>query len=126
MKPRLISDVINIVNPLPFDRLALSRLLEARLQSGCWPSKTKQRDDVSSKESINSACFHVLRGLLPRLYGQPVPKDRLGLFECVAPSHNYTRLSKLRGTATLEQASVQLRDDVEIELPLRAGQPIVV
>ena len=37
IKPRLISDVINLVDPLPIDRVYLAKLLDRKLRTGNWP-----------------------------------------------------------------------------------------
>jgi len=100
IKPRLISETIDIVDPVPFDRVALARLLEGKIQMGAWPRPSNGgagRRAHDHKDAINMAAYKLLRGRMPRLYGQ-VP-EQMGQFMRLAPDAAYDKLVKMRKTA---------------------------
>jgi len=90
VKPRMVADALTIVDPLPFDRAYLARLLEYRNRNGFWPPAPRSNDMESKSAELPpherdiSDHFHrLLNGRVPRLYGQAPP--RLGGFRQIAP-----------------------------------------
>lgn len=107
IKPRMVADALTIVDPLPFDRAYLARLLAYREKTGHWPPPPTPlpgmagplpaspfRMSSTSSSSVSSTdtarwqlCDHLTRllnGRTPRVYGQHPP--RLGGFRILAPN----------------------------------------
>lgn len=100
IKLSVVTDTVNIVDPLPFDREALVRVVERRME------EMRQRDRVgatgrspkprpSPAEQLEEDLQAVLRGAVPRRYGE-MPK-RLGKFRRICPgSAQFERAMKLK------------------------------
>uniref|UniRef100_A0A7S4CEW4 Uncharacterized protein n=1 Tax=Eutreptiella gymnastica TaxID=73025 RepID=A0A7S4CEW4_9EUGL len=97
VKTALIRDVVQLVNPVPFNRQALAAVLERRLQEYTRPQRGSLHKGMSRKaeQQLLARDLHeILEGRVPRLYGEePQFMDR---FERVAPSANYTKYCKLK------------------------------
>lgn len=91
VKSQLIKDVITLVNPLPFDRLALANVLKRRKQQRTGPARKSRRQgggllagtEAEEKEVLNVDLHAILKGANVRAAGE-MPHE-LGNFERVAP-----------------------------------------
>lgn len=91
VKRQLIKDVITLINPLPFDRVALAHVLKRRKQQRTGPARKSRRQgggllagtEAEEREVLNVDLHAVLRGASIRNVGV-MPAD-LGQFERVAP-----------------------------------------
>ena len=83
VKPQLLADILTMVDPLPFDRAYLAHMLAARAREGAWPVPPGLSPDASYDERLNAHFHRLLRGRVPRLFGQ-MPA-RLGAFRRLAP-----------------------------------------
>jgi hypothetical protein len=83
IKPRLIRDAVNLVAPLPTNRVFLEHVLARRAKTGHFePSVPKSRE--KKVIAANQVAHHLLCGERPRLVGE-MPA-RLGLFQRIAPA----------------------------------------
>lgn len=82
IKPQMIRDTINLVNPLPFHRVLLGKLLERKLKEGSF-----EHIAAKSKEEkwryMNEMLHFILLGRKPRVYGE-LP-EQMGLYQRIAP-----------------------------------------
>lgn len=100
VKGKLIKDVVNLIDPLPFDRLALGHVLKRRKQQRTGPSRKSRRQgggllagtEAEEKEMLNADLYAVLKGA--SLRGVGVMPESLGLFERVAPCTLLEQLEK--------------------------------
>lgn len=91
VKSQLVQDVVNVVDPLPFDRLALAHVLRRRKQQRTGPARKSRRQgggllagtEAEEREVLNADLHAVLKGASVRPVGF-TPAD-LGQFERVAP-----------------------------------------
>jgi tubulin polyglutamylase TTLL5 len=93
IKLQLVEDVLNIVDPINFDRKALIEVMERRLNIN-----QHQGNNVylySPTIQLNLDLNQIFRGKVPRAYGE-IPKN-LGNFERIAPSEESDRLIKMTG-----------------------------
>jgi len=102
VKAQLMEDVIELLEPLPFDRVALHATLMRRRQS-TGPDRVSRRRGggllagtaAEEREVLNTDLHAILKGRVPRVLG--TPPARLGGFECIAPCpllHHFTRMKK--------------------------------
>jgi hypothetical protein len=119
IKPVLIKDVIQLVNPLPYDRQDMLQLLVKRLKTGSWDGtkpakKTGERrkfvpatQEVTTNPATWAALQKVLGHVLPREYGQ-LPAQ-LGHFQPIAPSELYSKISTLKHSIPNRGRSLETR-----------------
>ncbi len=105
VKPRMVADALSIVDPLPFDRAYLARLLALRSKNGSWPPPPSASSSgyaaATARMSAGELARHqqaehftrLLNGRVPRVYGQPPP--RLGGFRQLAPNGQGTPFADL-------------------------------
>eukprot|EP00803_Ostreobium_quekettii_P007572 evm.model.scf_1250.2 EVM.evm.TU.scf_1250.2 scf_1250:5774-9632(-) len=82
IKEALISDVLSVVDPPPFDRQKLLQAVQNRLDAA--QAKSAATESNQRPQDWNDAIEEILHGRLPRQYGQ-LPAC-MGQFELVAPS----------------------------------------
>ena len=94
IKLPLVKDIINIVDPIDIDKLALLNVLERIIKI---KNNTKNKDVYlySPKIQLNIDLNNIFMGKLPRKYGE-VPKD-IGRFEMVCPSKESEKIIKMAG-----------------------------
>eukprot|EP00892_Ulva_mutabilis_P002227 jgi/Ulvmu1/12004/UM083_0017.1 len=91
VKGKLIKDVIKLVDPLPFDRLALAHVLKRRKHQRTGPARKSRRQgggllagtEAEEREVLNADLYAVLKGARIRAVGD-MPVEA-GNFERVAP-----------------------------------------
>ena len=90
----MVKDIINIVDPIDIDKLALLNVLERIIKI---KNNTKNKDVYlySPKIQLNIDLNNIFMGKLPRKYGG-VPKD-IGRFEMVCPSKESEKIIKMAG-----------------------------
>eukprot|EP00759_Apiculatamorpha_spiralis_P019821 PhF_6_TR25524/c0_g1_i3/m.35711 len=98
VKPQLIMDIIELLDPVPFDRVAMLQVVERRFEENMNtnPYRTHGGPTVKAKQAaLNKDLHKILRGRVPfRGYG--VPPEDMGHFEMIAPSPSYTKISKMK------------------------------
>ena len=87
VKPQLLRDIVNLLNPLPHDYEAIAACTQQYLAGREHKSFYASRVDF-----MNRHLSRILMGRKLRRYGE-VP-DNLGHFDVLAPSANYTKISK--------------------------------
>ena len=92
IKQRLIDDIIELVEPVDFDRKRLFEVLERRINEDFKQSTTA---NAYSKRLMNRDLTYILAGQVPRKFGD-MPK-KLGNFERIAPSSACDQYLKLIG-----------------------------
>eukprot|EP00741_Cyanophora_paradoxa_P021321 tig00021348_g20581.t1 len=85
VKVALVRDVVRLVAPIRYDRAALQEVLRRRLAD-----RTRQRPSTAATNQLNGDLFAVLRGAVPRGYGQPPSEP--GNFAMIAPSPAYSAI----------------------------------
>jgi len=83
VKPQMLADTLMLVDPLPFDRSYLAYMLAARAKTGAWPLPPGAAPDAAHEERLNAHLHRLLRGRVPRLFGQ-LPA-RMGGYRRLAP-----------------------------------------
>lgn len=93
VKPRVVKDTIQLLDPLPFDREALASCLQSRLV------KTQrsfldgiQARTADEKNQLSLVIQKILAGGRPRQYGE-LPQ-KIGLYERIAPSRRLQNLAR--------------------------------
>ena len=81
IKQKLIDDIIDLVDPMDFDRKRLFEVLERRINEDFKQSTTS---NAYSKRLMNRDLTYILNGRVPRKYGE-MPKQ-MGNFERIAPT----------------------------------------
>lgn len=92
IKGDLLQDVINLVDPVPFDRVALKHVLSRRQQQRTGPARRSRRQgggllsgtEAEEREVMNTDLHAILKGSHPRVVG--TMPQRMGKFQCIAPS----------------------------------------
>ena len=94
IKLPLVKDIINIVDPIDIDKLALLNVLERIIKI---KNNTKNKDVYlySPKIQLNIDLNNIFMGKLPRKYGE-LPKD-IGRFEMICPSKESEKIIKMAG-----------------------------
>ena len=82
IKQKLIDDIIELVDPVDFDRKRLFEVLERRINEDFKQSTTS---NAFSKRLMNRDLTYILSGQVPRKFGEMPQK--LGNFERIAPSN---------------------------------------
>lgn len=105
VKLQLVGDILNLVNPMNFDRAALLEVLERRLNiNKSYGSLNKNFGNQSINNNVylysptvqlNLDLNNIFKGEMPRAYGE-IPKS-LGNFEMIAPSDESNYLIKITG-----------------------------
>ena len=94
VKLNLVDDILNLVEPLNFDRRALVSILERRLQMDI--KKTINTTYIYSPQvQLNLDLNAIFRGKRPRMYGE-TPKN-LGNFEVLAPTEESEKVIRMSG-----------------------------
>lgn len=83
VKSKLIDDIIDLVDPLDFDRKRLFEVLERRINDDFKGGAIPQQG-ATGKRQMNKDLTYILNGRTPRKYGE-MPKQ-MGNFERIAPS----------------------------------------
>jgi hypothetical protein len=91
VKSELIRDVVNLVDPVPFDRVALQHVLKRRQQQRTGPARRSRRQgggllsgtEAEEREVLNTDLHAILKGLHPRAVG--TMPEKMGKFERIAP-----------------------------------------
>ena len=91
IKYQLIEDVIQLVDPLPFDRVALHGVLSRRKGQRAGPERLSRRQGggllagtaAEEREIVNTDLFAILKGEVPRAVG--AMPQHMGNFERIAP-----------------------------------------
>lgn len=86
VKQTLIDDTLDLINPLPFNRKKMIKVLERRVGE-------LQKGNVGSVSQLNADVAEILDGCKVRRYGE-MP-EKLGLFERIAPSPLLEQLQKV-------------------------------
>jgi len=97
VKTSLISDTLHLVDPLPFDRHQLARVLDRRIAEYTKPQRSRLHESCSrteQRQQLWQDLHHILGGRVPRAYGED-PKC-MAQFERIAPSANYGKYCKLK------------------------------
>jgi tubulin polyglutamylase TTLL5 len=96
IKPPMLADTIALVNPLPFDRRYLARILERRLQSGHF-GRRAPRNREDQRDQVDHTMQRLLRGVAPRVYGE-LP-EAIGCYERIAPSPFHDKIVRMKRAA---------------------------
>ena len=102
IKAPLIEDTIKLLDPLPFDRVALHAVLSRRRAHCAGPQRLSRRQGggllagtaAEERALVNADLHAVLRGRVPRAVGQ-APRQ-LGAFERLAPCALLRQLTRQR------------------------------
>ncbi len=103
IKLQLVDDILNLINPMNFDRSALIDVLERRLninKSSASINKNISNPNnnvylYSPSVQLNLDLNNIFKGEIPRSYGE-MPK-KMGNFEMIAPSDESNYLIKISG-----------------------------
>jgi hypothetical protein len=92
IKRDMITDTIQLVDPLYFDRQILLDVINRRMRNNA--SRHQQQNKSQIQDELNQDLTKILHGKFPRQYGQ-MP-EKLGRYQRIAPSKIYTKINKLR------------------------------
>lgn len=106
IKPRLIKDTINLVDPLPFNRWYLSYLLERRLMTGIFEERAP-KNKAEKQQRLNEMMYYLLNQQKPRMLGEMPQK--MGLYRRLAPSPVYDQLLKMKRAAFQPSTTVEAK-----------------
>eukprot|EP01084_Bolivina_argentea_P293556 504893_1 len=105
IKEAVIQDTVRLVNPLPFDRNALLRIVERRLNQ--LRGKSRRQVDSSSAATLEADLEKILQGARPRRYGE-MPAE-CGGFERICPGTDiFERYATIRERAGLDPQQLDL------------------
>lgn len=93
VKSKLIDDIVDIMDPVDFDRKRLFEVLERRINEDFKGGGIQT--GATSKKQMNRDLTYILNGKVPRKYGE-IPKQ-MGNFERIAPSPQCEQYMKLVG-----------------------------
>lgn len=93
VKSKLIDDIIDLMDPIDFDRKRLFEVLERRIAEDFKGGGISTGQ--ASKKLMNRDLTYILNGRVPRRYGE-MPR-RMGNFERIAPSPMCEQYLKLIG-----------------------------
>jgi hypothetical protein len=104
VKRELIRDVINLVDAVPFDRVALQHVLRRRQQQRTGPARRSRRQgggilsgtEAEERKVLNTDLHAILKGLHPRAVG--VMPEILGKFERIAPCPLLQQFQRMKRT----------------------------
>ncbi|CDW88353.1 tubulin-tyrosine ligase family protein [Stylonychia lemnae] len=108
IKQRLIDDIIDLVDPIDFDRKRLFEVLERRINEDFKQSTTS---NAYSKRLMNRDLTYILNGQVPRKYGE-MPKI-MGNFERIAPSPQSEQYMKLIGGQKMFGSMMKMQGESE-------------
>ena len=83
VKLEMMVDTIDLVDPIGFDRGYLKSILQKRVEVGDWDS---------TPEAINEHLTKLLRGKIPRMWGEKPHK--MGAYCSLVPSEAYDRINR--------------------------------
>jgi hypothetical protein len=91
VKGELMEDLVRLVDPIPFDRVALHAVLSRRKSQRAGPERMSRRQGggllagtaAEGREIVNTDLHAILKGEQPRIVGT-MPTE-LGKFERIAP-----------------------------------------
>lgn len=95
VKSKLIDDIIDLMDPVDFDRKRLFEVLERRIHDDFKNGGNVNQSGATSKRQMNRDLTYILNGRVPRKYGE-MP-SRLGNFERIAPSPQCEQYLKIIG-----------------------------
>jgi len=97
IKLNLVNDILTLVEPINYDRDSLVNILERRIQQETKVSIKSNSETYLYSPTIqmNIDLNKILRGYIPRSYGEPVTKCKK--FEMIAPSKESENLIKMSG-----------------------------
>jgi tubulin polyglutamylase TTLL5 len=95
VKSKLIDDIIDMMDPLDFDRKRLFEVLERRINEDFRGNGIPNGGGLNQKRLMNRDLTYILNGRVPRRYGE-LP-TRMGNFERLAPSPQCEQYLKLIG-----------------------------
>jgi len=93
VKSKLIDDIIDLLEPVDFDRKRLFEVLERRINEDFKGGV--MQSGASNKRLMNRDLTYILNGRVPRRYGE-MPA-RMGNFERIAPSPQCEQYLKMVG-----------------------------
>lgn len=96
-KPQLIADTIQLINPLPYDRVRLNELLIHKVQSSMYMDQQKHITKQQQNDQSNQLLSDILNQQQPRVYG--VPPQHMGDYKCLAPSKIHDKLIRMKRAA---------------------------
>lgn len=108
IKQRLIDDIIDIVEPIDFDRKKLFEVLERRINEDFKQSTTS---NAYSKRLMNRDLTYILSGQVPRKFGD-MPRN-MGNFERIAPSIACDQYLKLIGGQKMFGSLMKVSEQVK-------------
>jgi Tubulin-tyrosine ligase family len=102
IKSELVADVIRLVDPLPFDRVALHGVLSRRQGQRAGPERLSRRQGggllagtaAEEREIVNTDLYSILKGEAPRPVGT-LPAC-IGNFERIAPCPLLQQLQRMK------------------------------
>lgn len=102
IKGNLIRDVIRVVDPLPFDRVALHAITVRRKQKNAGPDRMSRRHGgglfagtaAEDRELVNTDLHAVIKGRVPRQVHET--PEFLGDFERLAPCPLIDQLARMK------------------------------
>jgi tubulin polyglutamylase TTLL5 len=88
VKDALLADTLSLIAPPHFDRTIWREMLRWRIGE-----RTGERSGGRTTPSLAAELCALLHGTTPRAYGQPVHSASMGLYERIAPSAAWDRVS---------------------------------
>eukprot|EP00347_Sterkiella_histriomuscorum_P010309 403376796 len=110
IKQKLIDDIVDLVDPVDFDRKRLFEVLERRINEDFKQSTTS---NAYSKKLMNRDLTYILNGQVPRKYGE-MPK-LMGNFERIAPSPQSDYYLKLVGGQKMFGSMMKMQPEVQTQ-----------
>jgi hypothetical protein len=92
IKRDMITDTIQLIDPVYFDRQVLLNVIQRRYKSN--GSRHQQTSKAQMQDELNQDLTKILHGKMPRQYGQ-MP-ERMGRYQRIAPSKIYSKVNKLK------------------------------
>jgi hypothetical protein len=108
VKSKLIDDIIDMVDPVDFDRKRLFEVLERRIQDD-FKGGAVQGSQQGGRKQMNRDLTYILNGRVPRKYGE-MPA-RMGNFERIAPSASCEGYMKLIGGQKMFGSLMKMQQD---------------
>ena len=107
VKSKLIDDIIDMMDPIDFDRKRLFEVLERRINEDFKGGGIATGQ--ASKKLMNRDLTYILNGRVPRKYGE-MPR-KLGNFERIAPSPLSEQYLKLIGGQKMYGSLMKMQED---------------
>ena len=94
--------MVNLVDPVPFDRVALQHVLRRRQQQRTGPARRSRRQggglmsgtEAEEREVLNTDLHSILKGQHPRVVG--VMPHTMGKFERITPCPLLQQLQRMK------------------------------